>query len=59
MDKSISQNIIDKISNFKVQLILNKNLYVDEVITKEIYEVVENNLLEKIHTLSNELELYA
>ncbi len=58
MDKSISQNIIDKISNFKVQLILNKNLYVDEVITKEIYEVVENNLLEKIHTLSNELELY-
>lgn len=59
MDKSISQSIIDKISNFKVQLILNKNLYVDEVITKEIYEVVENNLLEKIHTLSNELELYA
>lgn len=58
MDKSISQNIIDKISNFKVQLILNKNLYVDEVITKEIYEVVENNLLEKIHTLSNELELH-
>ena len=52
------QNIIDKISNFKVQLILNKNLYVDEVITKEIYEVVENNLLEKIHTLSNELELH-
>ena len=58
MDKNTSQNIIDKISNFKIQLILNKNLYIDEVITKEYYEVVENNLLEKIHTLSNELELY-
>lgn len=58
MDKNTSQSIIDKISNFKIQLILNKNLYIDEVITKEYYEVVENNLLEKIHTLSNELELY-
>lgn len=58
MDKNTSQGIIDKISNFKIQLILNKNLYIDEVITKEYYEVVENNLLEKIHTLSNELELY-
>lgn len=58
MDKSTSQSIIDKISNFKVQLILNKNLYIDEVITKEYYEVVENNLLEKIHSLTNELELY-
>lgn len=58
MDKNRSQSIIDKISNFKIQLILNKNLYIDEVITKEYYEVVENNLLEKIHTLSNELELY-
>lgn len=58
MNKNTSQSIIDKISNFKIQLILNKNLYIDEVITKEYYEVVENNLLEKIHTLSNELELY-
>ena len=58
MDKNTSQSIIDKISNFKIQLLLNKNLYIDEVITKEYYEVVENNLLEKIHTLSNELELY-
>ena len=58
MDKNTSQSIIDRISNFKVQLILNKNLYIDEIISKEYYEVVENNLLEKIHTLSNELELY-
>lgn len=58
MDKNTSQSIIDKISNFKIQLILNKNLYIDEVITKEYYEVVENNLLEKINILSNELELY-
>lgn len=46
---------MDKISIFKIQLILNKNLYLDEVITKECYEVVENNLLEKIHALSSEL----
>ena len=51
------QNIIGKISNFKFQLIINKNLYIDEVITKEIYEIMENNLLEKIHTLSDELEM--
>ena len=58
MDRNTSQSIIDKINNFKVQLILNKNLYIDEIITKEYYEVVETNLLEKIHILSNELELY-
>ena len=58
MNKSIYQSIIDRISGFKVQLILNKNLYIDEVITKEYYELVENSLLEKIHSLTNELEMY-
>lgn len=58
MNKSVSQSIIDRISGFKVQLILNKNLYIDEVITKEYYELVENSLLEKIHSLTNELEMY-
>ena len=32
MDKNTSQNIINKISNFKFQMIINKNLFVDEVI---------------------------
>ena len=58
MNKNISQSIVDRISRFKVQLILNKNLYMDEVITKEYYELVENNLLEKIHSLTSELEMY-
>ena len=58
MNKNISQSIVDRISRFKVQLILNKNLYSDEVITKEHYELVENNLLEKIHSLTSELEMY-
>ena len=58
MNKNISQSIFDRISRFKVQLILNKNLYIDEVITKEYYELVENNLLEKIHSLTSELEMY-
>ena len=58
MNKNISQSIVDRISRFKVQLMLNKNLYIDEVITKEYYELVENNLLEKIHSLTSELEMY-
>ena len=58
MNKNISQSIVDRISRFKVQLILNKNLYIDEVITKEYYELVENNLLDKIHSLTSELEMY-
>ena len=58
MNKNISQSIVYRISRFKVQLILNKNLYIDEVITKEYYELVENNLLEKIHSLTSELEMY-
>ena len=58
MNKNISQSIVDRISRFKVQLILNKNLYIDEVITKEYYELVENNLLEKIHSLTSEFEMY-
>ena len=58
MNKNISQSIVDRISRFKVQLILNKNLYIDEVITKEYYELVENNLLGKIHSLTSELEMY-
>lgn len=58
MNKNISQSIVDRISIFKVQLILNKNLYIDEVITKEYYELVENNLLEKIRSLTSELEMY-
>ena len=53
----MSQNIINRISNLKFQLIINKNLYLDEVISKEDYELVENSLLEKINVLSNDLEM--
>lgn len=55
MDKNISNNIMKKITNFKFQLIINKNLYLDNVITREDYELVENKLLEKINILSNDL----
>ena len=57
MDNNTSINIINKINNFKFQLIINKNLYLDNVITREDYELVENNLLEKINILSNDLEI--
>lgn len=53
----MNKSIVNKISNFKFQLIINKNLYIDEVITKDVYEMVENSLLEKIHSLSTELEM--
>ena len=57
MDKNMTSSIMNKIGNFKFQLIINKNLYLDDVITREDYEIVENNLLEKINILSNDLEL--
>ena len=52
MDKDIK-----KINNYKYQLIINKSLFKDNLITKETYEIVENNLLERINNLSNELDL--
>lgn len=58
MNNNVSQSLVDKISGFKLQMILNKSLYTDEVITREYYELVESNLLEKIHYLANELEMY-
>ena len=33
-----TENLIDKISKFKMQLILNKNLYAENIITLDIYE---------------------
>ena len=57
MNNSMSQNMINRISNLKFQLIINKNLYLDEVISKEDYELVENSLLEKINVLSCDLEM--
>lgn len=52
-----TQMLLDKISSFKVQRIINKNLYKESIITIEMYEQVESNLLEKIETFSNELEM--
>jgi len=59
MDKNISQCIVNKINNYKFQLILNKSLFLDNIISKEDYELVENNILKKINNLSNDLGLYS
>lgn len=48
--------IMNQISSYKFQLVINKGLYTDDVITKETYEIVENKLLAKIHLLSSKLE---
>ncbi len=49
------KNIIDKISKFKLQLIINKNLFSSNVISSNIYEQMESSLLQKIETLNKEL----
>lgn len=54
---NMQKNIIDMINSFKVQLIINKNLYSEDVISKEYYEITESNILNKIQRLSNELEM--
>lgn len=51
------ESLVDKISKFKLQLILNKNLYADNIITVDTYEKMEAALLEKINNLSNQLEM--
>lgn len=51
------ESLVDKISKFKLQLILNKNLYADNIITVDTYEKMEATLLEKINCLSNQLEM--
>lgn len=51
------KSIIDKISKFKLQLIINKNLFSSNVIDSAIYEQMESSLLEKIEKLNKELAL--
>ena len=50
------EKIMNQISSYKFQLVINKGLYTDDVITKETYEIVEDKLLAKIHFLSSKLE---
>lgn len=49
-------NLLKKLGNFKMQLVINKTLYIDEVISKEMYESVESHLLENIKTITKRLE---
>lgn len=56
MDKCISSDICAKINNIKMQLIINKNLYNENVVNKELYELTELSLLEKLDKLSSGLE---
>ena len=51
------KSIIDKISKFKLQLIINKNLFSSNVISSSIYEQMESSLLEKIETLKLLLQI--
>ncbi len=56
---NISKDMMSKLSIFKIELIINKNLFNDEVISKDMYEIVQNKLLEKIRNISNQLEFAA
>ena len=53
----MNDSIINQIMSYKFQLVINKGLYKDAVISKEAYEFVENSLLDKIKNLSNKLEM--
>ena len=52
-----TKNVIEKINKFKIQLIINKNLFSSNVIYSTIYEQMESSLLEKIEKLNKELAL--
>lgn len=52
-----TKNVIEKINKFKIQLIINKNLFSSNVIDSVIYEQMESSLLEKIEKLNKELAL--
>ena len=39
---NISKDMMSKLSIFKMELIINKNLFNDEVISKDMYEIVQN-----------------
>lgn len=56
---NISKDMMSKLSIFKMELVINKNLFNDEVISKDMYEIVQNRLLEKIKNISNQLEFAA
>lgn len=56
---NISKDMMSKLSIFKMELVINKNLFNDEVISKDMYEIVQNKLLEKIKNISNQLEFAA
>lgn len=50
------QSVTNLITKCKFQLILNKSLYVEEIIDKSSYEQVENRLLERISSLYESME---
>ena len=52
-----TKNVIEKINKYKLQLIINKNLFSSNVINSTIYEQMESSLLEKIEILNKELAL--
>ena len=56
---NISKDMMSKLSIIKMELVINKNLFNDEVISKDMYEIVQNKLLEKIRNISNQLEFAA
>lgn len=56
MEKNL-KNKIDKKSKIKLQLIINKNLFSNKIISSTIYEQMEASLLEKIESLNKELSL--
>lgn len=53
----MENKIINEINKYKLQLIINKNLCDNNVISSNVHEKMESNLLEKINRLTKETEM--
>lgn len=51
------EDIANTIIDLKIQLILNKRLFLKKEIPIDLYEKVENNLLFKLHKLEEKCEI--
>ena len=51
------KELINKLNAYKLQIILNRELYYDRIISKELYEGLESSLLSKMELLNIKLEV--
>ena len=53
----MDNNIMLKITDYKLQLVLNRSLFNDNIISVDVYREVDSSLRKKISSLSEKLQL--